>query len=62
MLFLEQKKNGVFFFLETAQTWYFGHDDIMDIDVVLFTLLAPVWHIQGLSLHVYIMGNATVPW
>ena len=34
----------------------------MDIDVVVFTLLAPVWHIQGHSLYLYIMGDATVPW
>jgi hypothetical protein len=34
----------------------------MDIDVVVFTLLAPVWHIQGHSLYLYIMDEATVPW
>jgi hypothetical protein len=44
------------------QPWYFRHDDIMDIDVVVYTLLAPGWHIQGHSLHAYIMGDATVPW
>jgi hypothetical protein len=34
----------------------------MDIDVIVFTLLAPVWHIQWHALHLYIMGNAAVPW
>jgi hypothetical protein len=34
----------------------------MDIDVVVFTLSAPVRHIQGHSLHIYIMGDATVLW
>jgi hypothetical protein len=34
----------------------------MDIDVVVFTLLAPVWHIQGHALHLYIMGDANLPW
>ena len=34
----------------------------MDIDVIIFTLSAPVWHIQWHNLHLYIMGNATVPW
>jgi hypothetical protein len=45
-----------------VQPWYFGHDFIMDIDVVVFTFLAFVWHIQGHALHLYIMGDATVPW
>jgi len=30
----------------------------MVIDVVVFTPSAPVWHIQGHLLHVYIMGDA----
>jgi len=34
----------------------------MDIDVIIFTLSALVWHIQWHELHLYIMGNATVPW
>jgi hypothetical protein len=34
----------------------------MEIDVVVFTLLAPVWHIQGHALHPYIMVDAAVPW
>jgi len=34
----------------------------MDIDVIIFTLSAPVWHIQWHELHLYIMGNANVPW
>jgi hypothetical protein len=34
----------------------------MVIDVVVFTPSAPVWHIQGHSLHPYIMLDATVPW
>jgi hypothetical protein len=34
----------------------------MDIDVIVFTLSALIWHIQGPALHPYIMGNATVPW
>jgi len=34
----------------------------MVIDVIVFTPPAPVSHIQGHSLHIYIMGNATVPW
>ncbi len=34
----------------------------MVIDVVVFTLSAPVRHIQGHALHLYIMGDATVPW
>ena len=34
----------------------------MDIDVVVFTSLAPVWHIQGHALHLYIMGDSKVPW
>jgi hypothetical protein len=33
----------------------------MDIDVVVFTLSAPVWHIQGHALHPYIIVNAAVP-
>jgi hypothetical protein len=35
---------------------------IMDIDVILVTLSAPVWNIQGHVLHLYIMSNADVPW
>ncbi len=34
----------------------------MDIDVVVFTPSAPVWHIQGYALHLYIMGDSKVPW
>jgi hypothetical protein len=34
----------------------------MDIDVIVFTMLAPVWHIQGHTLHPYIMVDAAVPW
>jgi len=34
----------------------------MDIDVIIFTLPAPNWHIQWHELHLYIMGNADVPW
>ncbi len=34
----------------------------MDIDVIVFTLSAPVWHIQGHALHLYIMGDPKVPW
>ena len=34
----------------------------MVIDVIVFTPLAPVSHIQGHSLHIYIMGDTTVPW
>jgi len=34
----------------------------MDIDVLVFTPLAPAWHIQGHALHLYIMGDTTVPW
>jgi hypothetical protein len=34
----------------------------MDIDVVVFTQLAPVWQIQGHALHPYIMVDAAVPW
>ena len=36
----------------------------MDIYVIIiiFTPSAPVWHIQGHMLHLYIMGDATVPW
>ncbi len=45
-----------------AQPWYFRHTDIMDIDVVVFTPSASLWHIQGHALHPYIMGDATVPW
>ncbi len=45
-----------------AQPWYFRHDDIMDIDVVVFTPSAPIWHTQGHALHLYIMGDTTVPW
>jgi hypothetical protein len=41
---------------------YFRHDNIMDIDVIVFTPLAPVWHIQGHALYLYIMGDATMPW
>jgi hypothetical protein len=29
----------------------------MDIDVVIFTPLAPVWHIQGPTLHLYVALN-----
>ncbi len=29
----------------------------MVIDVVVFTPSAPIWHIQGHSLHLYIMGD-----
>jgi hypothetical protein len=32
----------------------------MDIDVVVFTPSAPIWHIQGHALHPYIMGDALV--
>ncbi len=45
-----------------TKKWYFRHDDIMDIDVAVFTLSAPIWHIQGHALHPYIMVNAAVPW
>jgi hypothetical protein len=34
----------------------------MDIDVVVFTPLAPVWHMQGHALYLYIMGATAVPW
>jgi hypothetical protein len=34
----------------------------MVIDVVVFTPSAFVLHIQGQSLHICIMGDATVPW
>ena len=34
----------------------------MDIDVIVFTPSAPVSHIQGHALHIYIMGDATMPW
>jgi hypothetical protein len=34
----------------------------MDIDVVVFTPSAPVSHIQGHALHLYIMGDSKVPW
>jgi hypothetical protein len=34
----------------------------MDIDVVVFTLVAPIQHIQGHALHPYIMVDAAVPW
>ena len=34
----------------------------MDIDVVVSTPPAPVLHIQGHALHLYIMGNSKVPW
>jgi hypothetical protein len=34
----------------------------MDIDVIVFTPSAPVWHIQGHTLHLYIIVNATVSW
>jgi hypothetical protein len=34
----------------------------MDIDVVVFTPSAPIWHIQGHTLHLYIMGDSKVPW
>ncbi len=34
----------------------------MDIDVVVFTPSAPVLHIQGHALHIYIMVDTTVPW
>jgi hypothetical protein len=35
----------------------------MDIDVKVFTPLAPVWHhIHGHALYLYIMGNAAVLW
>jgi hypothetical protein len=34
----------------------------MDIDVLEFTLSAPVRHIQGHALHPYIMLDASVPW
>ena len=34
----------------------------MDIDAVVFTPSAPVWHIQGQALHLYIMGDSIVPW
>ena len=34
----------------------------MDIDVVVFTPSAPVWHIQGHALHLYITGDSKVPW
>ena len=34
----------------------------MNIDVIVFALLAPVWHIQEDLLHLYIMGGAAVPW
>jgi len=44
------------------QPWYFRHDDIMDIDVVVFTLSASVRHIQAHTLHPYIMVDAVVPW
>lgn len=37
-------------------------DGIMDIDGMVVTLPAPVWHIQGHLLHLYIMSNADVPW
>jgi hypothetical protein len=33
----------------------------MVIDVVVFTPSAPILHIQGHSLHIYIMDDATVP-
>jgi hypothetical protein len=45
-----------------SQPWYFQHDNIMDINVVIFTLSALVWHIQGHRLHPYIMVDAAVPW
>jgi hypothetical protein len=32
------------------------------IDVFAFTLLAPVWPIQGHALHPYIMVDTAVPW
>jgi hypothetical protein len=34
----------------------------MDIDVVVITLSAPIWHIQRQALYLHIMGDATVPW
>jgi hypothetical protein len=34
----------------------------MDIDVVVFTPSAPIWHIQGHALHLYIISDSTVPW
>ena len=34
----------------------------LTIDVVVFTLLATDWHIQGHALHPYIMVDASVPW
>ncbi len=45
-----------------SQPWSFRHDNITDIDVVIFTLLAPVRHILGHALHPYIMVDAAVPW
>ena len=34
----------------------------MDIDVIIFTFSALIWHIQWHELHLYIMGNVNVPW
>ncbi len=44
-----------------SQPWYFQHDDIADIDVVVFTLSAPVRQIQGQALCPYIMVDVAVP-
>ncbi len=41
---------------------YFQHDDIIDIDVILFTLPAPILPIQGHALYSYIMVDVAVPW
>jgi hypothetical protein len=37
-------------------------NDITNIDVVIFTPLAPLLHMQGHMLYLYIMGDAAVPW
>jgi hypothetical protein len=34
----------------------------MDIDVIVFTPSAPVWHIQGHVLYLYIMGDCALVW
>ena len=45
-----------------SQPWYFWHNNIKDIiDVIVFTLSAPVQHIQGHALHPFIMIDASVP-
>jgi hypothetical protein len=59
---INRRLHWVWFFPPQPLTTIFRHDGIMDVDVIIFTLSAPVWHIQGHVLYPYIMVDAAVPW